>query len=317
MNSDKRNSNYLFNYAFLAALGLLAVNDHILKAQFGNAITGKLSDVTGMIILPLFLAFVFRKLKTHAVWVSMLLFAFYKSEFSQGVLNFIEQTIHLSPYRVIDYTDLWAFAVAPLPYYIIAQHIKLDFLLIKKVSVSPTWLVVPCIFILVATSPPRGNFHKQYRPATGNIVFKDVHVTFSLSKEELLRKLANKGLFYSNDPLTGIPEAERDTVMYHAYKSNSYIGDTVSYEQFREQAAQRWERGASEYASDFYKIKELIINNDTIRDLQFYILHTERGNNKVYLNSIVTGKDLSDKDVKERETKRYKKLLKKYFKNLD
>ncbi len=40
----------------LAALATLAVNDHLLKARFGNAVTGKLSDVAGMIFFPLLFA---------------------------------------------------------------------------------------------------------------------------------------------------------------------------------------------------------------------------------------------------------------------
>ena len=40
------------------ALGMLAlwiVNDHLFKEMFGNAITGKLSDVAGLVVFPLFL----------------------------------------------------------------------------------------------------------------------------------------------------------------------------------------------------------------------------------------------------------------------
>lgn len=39
----------------LAALAALALNDHLLKARFGNFVTGKLSDVAGMIFFPLLL----------------------------------------------------------------------------------------------------------------------------------------------------------------------------------------------------------------------------------------------------------------------
>jgi hypothetical protein len=37
------------------ALGLLLVNDHVLKAHWPGPLTGKLSDVAGLVILPLFL----------------------------------------------------------------------------------------------------------------------------------------------------------------------------------------------------------------------------------------------------------------------
>ncbi|MFT3913696.1 MAG: hypothetical protein QM704_06200 [Anaeromyxobacteraceae bacterium] len=40
----------------LGAAALLALNDHLLKAAFPGAITGKLSDLAGCFVLPLFLS---------------------------------------------------------------------------------------------------------------------------------------------------------------------------------------------------------------------------------------------------------------------
>lgn len=40
----------------LAAVGLLILNDHVLKAAWHNAITGKLSDVAGCFFLPLYVS---------------------------------------------------------------------------------------------------------------------------------------------------------------------------------------------------------------------------------------------------------------------
>ena len=44
----------------LAALAVLLVNDHLLKAAWPGTVTGKLSDVAALVILPLFL---------HALWL--------------------------------------------------------------------------------------------------------------------------------------------------------------------------------------------------------------------------------------------------------
>lgn len=40
----------------LAAVGLLALNDHVLKARFPGLLTGKLSDVAGCFVMPLFVS---------------------------------------------------------------------------------------------------------------------------------------------------------------------------------------------------------------------------------------------------------------------
>jgi len=45
----------LLDGRFLLALGVLVANDHWAKARYGNAITGKLSDFAGMVVLPLLL----------------------------------------------------------------------------------------------------------------------------------------------------------------------------------------------------------------------------------------------------------------------
>ena len=46
----------------LGALALLIINDHILKAAYPGLVTGKLSDVAGMIFFPLLVAAAFEHL---------------------------------------------------------------------------------------------------------------------------------------------------------------------------------------------------------------------------------------------------------------
>jgi hypothetical protein len=55
-----RPGELLLHPVALTALGVLLVNDHLLKAQWPGLVTGKLSDVAGLVLLPLFV---------HAVWI--------------------------------------------------------------------------------------------------------------------------------------------------------------------------------------------------------------------------------------------------------
>lgn len=57
---------YLKHPMTISMLALWAVNDHILKAQFGNVWTGKLSDVAGLVVFPLFLLGLYETLVTIA-----------------------------------------------------------------------------------------------------------------------------------------------------------------------------------------------------------------------------------------------------------
>ena len=44
----------------LAAIVVLIVNDHVLKSAWPGVVTGKLSDIAGMIVFPLFLSALLR-----------------------------------------------------------------------------------------------------------------------------------------------------------------------------------------------------------------------------------------------------------------
>lgn len=56
MSGRSRNAVEFFAPATLAAVALLALNDHVLKAAFHNGVTGKLSDIAVCFFLPLYLS---------------------------------------------------------------------------------------------------------------------------------------------------------------------------------------------------------------------------------------------------------------------
>jgi hypothetical protein len=284
-----RKRNFIYNYAFVIALITLALNDHFLKAAFGNFITGKLSDVAGMVVLPLLLAYLFPRLKTNAVWMSMLLFTFWKLPLSQSSIDFINHYIPVSIGRVIDIGDFIAFIAIPLSYYIIKEHPLLNLLILQRVRFSPAWLVVPCIFILVATAPSPAYVASRYRPATGNItmVSKNAALTLHRSQDEILQSLDASNVIYHED-LTPI--------------------DTTSFMKIH---------GSNLRPERHFKINKLIIEGDTLRDIQFSLQYKKPSKTGIYLNSLTIERNLTDIEAKEKLTGYYKKLLKQYFRNLN
>ena len=56
-------SHPLLHPVSLAAIALLIVNDHVLKAAWPGLVTGKLSDVAGLVFFPLFLAAVAQQIR--------------------------------------------------------------------------------------------------------------------------------------------------------------------------------------------------------------------------------------------------------------
>lgn len=283
--------DFLFNQAFVGSLIVLALNDHILKAAFSNGITGKLSDFAGMVILPLLLVFIFPKLKVWAIPLSMLVFIFWKSSVSQSFINIVNSFEIIAIGRVVDYTDFFVFAILPLPYLIIKQNKKFDFIKLHA-TLSPIFLLIPCVFLLMATSMSPKYMARLYSPATGNINLKNTHFTVHLSHADILKKLEKEGLYYYKD----------------ATPVHSDYGDEFS-------SQDNYPIYYSRYES-YYKIDKIIIGNDTIREIQFYLQFEKPSKTKVYLNSIKIDKNLSEEKAKEKLTTYYKKLLKKYFKEI-
>lgn len=111
----------------LSAVGVLWLNDAVLKARFHNALTGKLSDVAGCFVLPLFVSAVLalfdvaprQRIATGAL-VTALFFSAIKLSADAGrvvcdVLEPVAQTVGAgSSLRIIaDPTDLIALVAIP------------------------------------------------------------------------------------------------------------------------------------------------------------------------------------------------------------
>ncbi|MGH1433070.1 MAG: hypothetical protein ACRBG0_01275 [Lewinella sp.] len=103
----------LLNYVFLFALMVLVLNDHFWKAIYANALTGKLSDFAGLILLPLCLAYVFPRLKERAVLGSALFFLFWKTPLATPFIEWYNLITPIPISRVVDYTDYIALLILP------------------------------------------------------------------------------------------------------------------------------------------------------------------------------------------------------------
>lgn len=99
---------------FVVALVVLVLNDHVLKAAYPNWLTGKLSDFSGLFAYALFWMAVF---PSHRRWVAIataVAFTWWKSPYSQGVIDAFNRVGLFAIDRVVDYTDLIALTTLPL-----------------------------------------------------------------------------------------------------------------------------------------------------------------------------------------------------------
>lgn len=137
----------LTTYWFLAGLAFLLFNDFVLKGLYGNWLTGKLSDFAGLFIFPLFWTALLPKHKNKIFWLTGLIFIFWKSSYSQILIDTWNNLGLLTISRVVDFSDYIALVVLPLSYYAYNHKNK-----IKRLSIRPVIPLVVAAFSFTATS---------------------------------------------------------------------------------------------------------------------------------------------------------------------
>lgn len=178
MLNDSR--QILISPLFLIGLTILLLNDFVLKNQFHNFLTGKLSDFAGLFIFPLFFSAFFPKRKFLIYVLTSVLFVFWKSPFSQGLIHIWNSLGLFGIGRTIDYSDLLSLSMLSFSYFysktIEQKMFSVDFT--KRIYTS--FVILLSIFAFTATS------YKEDR----NVNF-DKSYTFKGSKEQLIANLKN------------------------------------------------------------------------------------------------------------------------------
>lgn len=144
----KRQFKIVLSPLFLMGLCLLLINDFYLKIAFGNWLTGKLSDVAGLFIFPLFLGVCFQKQKKLSFIATGLLFTIWKLPIVDGLIEWFNSW-HIYIGRTVDYTDLFTLVILPLSYYYQQSNFT-------TIRLSPSLVSLVSIFAFCATNfPPR------------------------------------------------------------------------------------------------------------------------------------------------------------------
>jgi hypothetical protein len=275
-----RNKYYLLNFVFLICLLTLLLNDHYLKYEFANGLTGNLSDMAGIIILPLLLAFLFPKLKQHTIWISALLFGFWKSPYSQDLIDFYNQYTFIQTSRIIDYTDLYVLLFLSIPYFLITRIDSLDSIKIKHAN--PLLLLLPTILTLMATSLPPSHY---YTRTQGNLACYKCNITINYKQDEIVEKLKRLDIFFDSIApidtfaLTRVPNLKNE---------NAHV----------------------------YRLNQLVIDKDTLMNLDFTMRTIKNRKTKIYFNGMQVSDDISSLILEIKLRNYYKKILFKELKNM-
>jgi hypothetical protein len=196
---------------FLISLSLLLLNDCFLKYEYSNWLTGKLSDVTGIFVLAVFLFSLFPAAKTGLCFLIASLFIYWKSPFSQPFINWCNLALALPVARVVDYSDIAALIML----YPASR--------LKAVQYWPAWwlkapVALISIFAITATSMP---YHRFYNFPTGYLVLNETFKTRN-SKEQILQKLDSLHITYHLDSVEYFP-----AITYDYFLRYQPAGDTT------------------------------------------------------------------------------------------
>jgi len=307
-----KNRILLCNLVFIICLVLLFVNDHIFKTLFHNWFTGKLSDVFGVILLPFLITFLFPKIKENSVFVAALFFMFWKSPYSQKFIELYNSISLIEIHRVVDYTDLVALFFLYIPYYFIKNHNQLLKFEVRKIS--PAFILIPCLFILMSTSPPK---YYHYNPNRGNISFSSNFV-FSVegkNKDEVISEFSKRNISVHKDTAYIINEYYYQLLNGKMIEKNLQ-SETEMYKINQDSLKQKIFKEIA--SSDNYIIDSLQFGDEKVKNVRFWMFDTKdpkKGvSTEIHPKYLTTDKNLSQGSVQRKLKKFYKAAIKEEFK---
>ena len=157
----------LKNIHFVGCLAILLLNDFYLKVEYPNWLTGKLSDFCGLFVFASFWTALFPARKGTICISTALLFALWKSPYSQTFIDLFSHNLYPID-RIVDVTDLIALPVLLLAFIHSAEHSI-------KLKLHPVPIALLTIISFCATSLP---IYKQKFSQPQFILFKSGIVDF-------------------------------------------------------------------------------------------------------------------------------------------
>ena len=224
-----KNKNLIINPYFLLGLTVLLFNDLFLKYEYAGVLTGKLSDFAGLLIFPMFIAFVIPKTSKSISFLTGVAFVIWKLPLFTPVLDLVNRVLGVNMQRVIDYSDYIALLILPLSHYLINNYLlrNADALQTGIKSISTYLVSFVAFFAFCATSIP-------YREMPKGTIFIGKSYTIKLSKDSIISTINNLGyncIFNERDSLRYPSFAYYQTdniVRYYEYDKNSYVLDTIA-----------------------------------------------------------------------------------------
>jgi hypothetical protein len=224
---------HLFRILFLASIFLLLLNDLVLKYEFHNYLTGKVSDLAGLFAFPYFIACFFPRKIKPVYLLTGILFVFWKSEFSQPIFNFFQNN-GIGIDRTVDYSDLFTLLILPISY----KYWNSDYFeIIRTKRILKPMLIGVCCFSFIATTLPKESGELNMK---SNLII-DLNTTFENAKKslnfyessqedrfiyrlEIPRKKASiRTLIKITENINGTLKIKLDSILNYQVEGNNFI----------------------------------------------------------------------------------------------
>ena len=225
IDSNMKRKDLILNLYFVIGLIVLILNDFYLKYEYGNFLTGKLSDFAGLLIFPMFVAAIIPKLKKSISIITGIGFLIWKLPLFTSVVDLINQLPFVSIYRVIDYSDYIALLILPLSHYLINYHEFRPIIKVERVKYfSRLALLGISFFAFCATSVPWREMPQ------GTIYIGDAY-NIKLPKDSVIASIQRLGYncdFYERDSSAYRSVAYYQTDNIVRYYEKTIVVDTIA-----------------------------------------------------------------------------------------
>ena len=219
----KRNDLILNSY-FVIGLTVLILNDFYLKYEYGNFITGKLSDFAGLLIFPMFIATIIPNLGKSISIITGIGFIIWKLPLFTPVVDLINQLPFVIIHRVIDYSDYMALLILPLSHYLINYCEFKPIIQFERIkSFSRFVLFGISFFAFCATSVP-------LREMPQGTIFVGDSYNIKLPKDSVISSIQRLGYncdFYEKE-YPCVAYYQTDNIIRYYDKQNSIVVDTIA-----------------------------------------------------------------------------------------
>lgn len=281
-----KTKDLILNPFFIVGLAILLLNDFYLKYEFGNLLTGKLSDFAGLLIFPMFIASIIPKLKKWISLVTGLGFIIWKLPLFTPVVDFINQLSVFPIHRVIDYSDYLALLILPLSHYLINYRKSNNFYEWNKIKhISKFALLGMSFFAFCSTSMLRVGVEMP----RGTIYIGD-SFDIKLPKDSVIKTIKDLG-----------------------YNCDFHLSDSLGW-------VDPYYSGSGYKYRDYYQTDNLVhyhysdsIAPDTIANIKYTLSEIKPNKTKLTIINVTLKKEGHMQDWKElkRLSKEYSRKLKK------